>query len=88
MDRPVKDESEQHLQLVSLVYEVLRDMKMPADDATDAEVLSLLSQAFFDRATALVEFEAAAPKEHGGEPTFMFSTENSVRMRALRRNDH
>jgi hypothetical protein len=87
MDRPIKDESEQRLHLVSLVYEGLRDMKMPAVDATDAEVFSLLSRAFFEKATALMELEAAAPKEHGDKP-FMFSTENSVRMRALRRHDH
>jgi hypothetical protein len=49
MDRPVKDESEQRLHLVSLAYEGLRDMKMPADNATDAEVFSLLSRAFFEK---------------------------------------
>jgi hypothetical protein len=49
MDRPIKDESEQRLHLVSLAYEGLRDMKMPADNATDAEVFSLLSRAFFEK---------------------------------------
>jgi hypothetical protein len=47
--------------LVSLVYEVLRDIKMP-HDATDGERLSLLSQAFSDKAIAPTRREALEPK--------------------------
>jgi hypothetical protein len=44
------DDHDRRLRLVKLAYEVLRDMKTP-DDATDVEMLSLLSRAFSDRST-------------------------------------
>lgn len=47
------DEFERRSRLVSLAYEVLRDMEPPADEATTEVMLSALSQAFLDRATAL-----------------------------------
>jgi hypothetical protein len=88
MSRQVKEnESDQSLRLVSLAYEVLRDMKTPDDDATDQEMLSLLSQAFFDKATALAKLEPAAPaapKERRG--TIMFSKPDDVGMSLLRRS--
>jgi hypothetical protein len=84
MGRPVKNESEQRLQLVSLLYEVLRDMKTQ-DDTTDAEMLSLLSRAFFDKGTAMAKLEAVAPKERVDKPTFMYSTLDQVGTSFLRR---
>jgi hypothetical protein len=51
------DEHERDLRLVSLTYEVLRDVEMPAGEATDAAVLLHLSRAFADKAAAL-----AAPR--------------------------
>jgi hypothetical protein len=71
------DDDDHRLRLVILAYEVLRDLKMP-DDATDVEMLLLLSQAFSDRATvpktrqartgkpAFVQF---APRFAGQTPT-------------------
>jgi hypothetical protein len=87
MDGPIKDESDQLLRLVSLVYKLLWDMKMPVGGETDAEVLLRLSRAFADKATALGEGEAVEPKEREGKPTFMFSTD-SVGMRTRLRDDH
>jgi hypothetical protein len=52
------DEHERALRLVSLTYEVLREIEMPADEATDAAVLLHLSRAFADKAAAL-----AAPRD-------------------------
>jgi hypothetical protein len=63
--------SDRRSRLVSLVYEVLRDMKTP-DEAMDEEMLLFLSRAFLDKATA--KREADAPKERGDKPTFMYST--------------
>ncbi len=55
------DEYERRSRLVSLAYEVLRDMETPADEATNMTVLSALSRAFFDKATAK-NLEAAESK--------------------------
>jgi hypothetical protein len=57
----VSNEIERRARLVSLVYEVLRDMEAPADETTNMEVFSALSRAFFDKATALANLGAAAP---------------------------
>jgi hypothetical protein len=54
------DEYERRSRLVTLAYEVLRDMASPAEDATDMALFSHLSQAFFDKASALSSFEAVA----------------------------
>jgi hypothetical protein len=72
MGTQVKNESDQRSRLVSLAYKVLSDMKTPADDETEQEMLSHLSRAFSDKATALTKFKRTpAPKERRG--TFMFS---------------
>ena len=57
------DEIERRSRLVLLVYEVLRDMEAPAEEMTNTAVLSALSRAFLDKATAQANREAAAPKE-------------------------
>jgi hypothetical protein len=73
----IDDDQDRRLCLVKLAYEVLQDMKTP-DDATDVEILSLLSRAFSDKAAvpetsqartakpALMEF---APRSAGQTPT-------------------
>ncbi len=53
------DELERRSRLISLAYEVLRDMEPPADGATEMVMLSDLSRAFLDKAIALGNFEAA-----------------------------
>jgi hypothetical protein len=71
MQRSENDEYNARSRLVSLVYDVIRDMKMPADGVTDVEILSLISQAFLAKATAPAEPEL--PKAHGSKPVSMFS---------------
>jgi hypothetical protein len=67
------DEYERRSRLISLVYEVLRDMKTPTDDATS--MARDLSRAFSDKATALANLEAAAPRVRGAKlPANMYST--------------
>jgi len=58
------DEHERDLRLVSLTYEVLRDLEMPTDEVTDKAVFLRLSRAFSDKATALADPRAAARKKH------------------------
>jgi hypothetical protein len=55
------DEIKRRSRLVLLVYEVLRDMETPAEEATNAAVLSALSRAFLEKATAQALREAAVP---------------------------
>jgi hypothetical protein len=69
------DEYERRSRLVSLAYEVLREMKAPADDATNMAMLSDLSRAFLDKATALANVEATPPRVRGPKPANMYSTE-------------
>ena len=58
MDELLKmDEFERRSRLVSVAYDVLRDMEPPADGATTAVVLSALSQAFLDKAAAVAKLE-------------------------------
>jgi hypothetical protein len=57
------DEIERRSRLVLLVYEVLRDMETPAEEATNTAVLSALSRAFLDKATVLDEATAQANSE-------------------------
>ena len=64
------DDFERRSRLVSLVYEVLRDMKAPTDDATS--MATALARAFSDKATALANLEAAAPRVR--EPKLPAST--------------
>ena len=53
------DELQRRSRLISLAYEVLREMEPPADGATEVAMLSDLSRAFLDKAIALGDFEAA-----------------------------
>jgi hypothetical protein len=55
----VRNEIERRGRLVSLVYEVLRDMELPAAEATNVDVFKALSGAFLDKATAEADFEVA-----------------------------
>jgi hypothetical protein len=57
------DEIKRRSRLVLLVYEVLREMETPAEEATNTAVLSALSRAFLEKATAQANREAAAPAE-------------------------
>ncbi len=67
------DDLERRSRLVSLVYEVLRDMKAPTDEAMS--MATALSRAFSDKATALANLEAAAPKVRKPKlPASMYST--------------
>ncbi len=59
------DDDDHRLQLVMLAYEVLRDLETP-DDATDVEMLLLLSQAFSDRVTV-----PTTPQAHTGKPALV-----------------
>jgi hypothetical protein len=72
----VDDEIERRSRLVFLVYEVLRDIEAPAEEMTNTAVLSALSRAFLDKATAQANREAAAPKERSKERSklVMFSS--------------
>jgi hypothetical protein len=72
------DEIERRSRLVSLVYDVLRDMETPASGATSTEVLSALSRAFLDKMVVLDKGTVQAngdvaepPKRHRA---MMFST--------------
>ena len=68
------DEYEGRSRLVTLAYEVLRDMKTPTDEATNMVMCSDLSRAFFDKAAALGIIEAAAaPHPRRKAQSSMFS---------------
>jgi hypothetical protein len=68
------DEHERRSRLVTLAYEVLRDLKTPTDEATNMAICSDLSRAFFDKAAALGILEvAAAPPPRRKAPLRMFS---------------
>jgi hypothetical protein len=74
------DELERRSRLISLVYEVLRDMKTPTVEATNIAMFSDLSRAFQNKATAQANLEAAEPHEpkpRGPKmPASMYSTAN------------
>jgi hypothetical protein len=56
------DEFERRSRLVSLAYEVLREMKSPSDEATTEVILYDLSRAFFDKAATLPPLEGGPQK--------------------------
>jgi hypothetical protein len=63
LDPTQSDEYERRLWLVTLAYEVLRDMKTPTDEATNVAVLFALSRASLEKATTLANLEpATAPR--------------------------
>jgi hypothetical protein len=62
------DEYERRSQLITLAYEVLREMEAPADEATDMTMFSDLSRAFFDKASVLANVEAVAPRARSKSP--------------------
>jgi hypothetical protein len=61
VDMVPRDDFERRARLVCLVYEVLRSIETPADEATDMAILSDLTRAFSDRTIALANLEPAAP---------------------------
>jgi hypothetical protein len=67
------DDFERRSRLISLVYEVLRDMKAPPDEATTVAMFSDLSRAFSDKATALAKLEATAPRVSAPKSAAMYS---------------
>jgi hypothetical protein len=67
---PIQDDDfERRGRLISLVYEVLRDMESPPDGATDGAMSSALSRAFAEKAIALANSEPAAPETGPKLPT-------------------
>jgi hypothetical protein len=54
------DDFERRSRLISLVYEVLRDMETPTADETS--MATALSRAFSQKATALANLEPTAPR--------------------------
>ena len=70
------DEYERRSRLVTLAYEVLRDMETPTDETTNVAVLTELSRACLEKATTLANLEpAAAPKARQSKlPANMYST--------------
>jgi hypothetical protein len=83
MQRSQNDEYNRRSRLVSLAYEVLQDLKIPAA-ATDEAMLSLLSRTFLAKATVLADLEPS--KVGGSKPVSMFSTQ-AVKM-LVRRHVH
>jgi hypothetical protein len=63
------DEFERRSRLISLAYEVLRDMKSPSDEATTEVILSDLSRAFLDKAAALPHLEGPSHEGTRKSPT-------------------
>jgi hypothetical protein len=55
-------EFERRSRLVSLAYEVLRDMKSPSDEATTEVILSDLSRAFLEKADTLTPLDGGPHK--------------------------
>ena len=58
----IPDELDQRSRLISLVYEVLREMQTPTEGATEMAICSAISRAFSDHAIALLDLETASPK--------------------------
>jgi hypothetical protein len=61
LGRTQSDEYGRRSRLVSLAYEVLREMKTPVAEATTTAMSSDLSRAFFEKATVLANHKPAAP---------------------------
>jgi hypothetical protein len=87
MERSETDEIDRRSRLVSLVYEVLRDLKPPAD-ATDSEILSVLSQAFLAKMTAPAEPAPPTAHEDRLSPMFLIPAGEKVDRRHYRRSSH
>ena len=67
------DDFERRSRLISLVYEVLRDMNTPTDDATS--MARDLYRAFSDKTTALANLEPVEPRARQSKlPANMYST--------------
>ena len=63
------DDFDRRSRMISLVYNVLRDMESPAGGATEKAMCSTLSKAFADRALALSRLEATEPSADHETPT-------------------
>jgi hypothetical protein len=67
------NELDQRSRLISLVYEVLREMETPTEGATEMAMCSAISRAFSDHAIALLDLETAAPRAPRRSPRDMYS---------------
>jgi hypothetical protein len=68
------DELERRSWLISLVYDVLRDMKTPTEETTSMAVCSDLSRAFLAKARDLENLEVVAATVRGPKlPRNMYS---------------
>lgn len=68
------DDFDQRSRLISLVYEVLRNMELPTDGATKEAMCSALAKAFADKAIASPDLEAAAPRRTSSRQRKLYST--------------
>jgi hypothetical protein len=68
------DDFHRRSRLISLVYEVLRNMELPADGATERAMCSILSKAFADKAIALPNLEAVEPRARHKSPMEIYLT--------------
>lgn len=74
MNTDSPDDFHRRSRLISLVYEVLRNMESPADGATESAMCSILSKAFADKAIALPNLEAVVPRARHKSPMEMYTT--------------
>jgi hypothetical protein len=70
MQPPENNEFDRRSRLVSLAYEGLRDLRTPAD-ATDSEILTIISQAFLAKTTGLTEPAPLMAREDRMSPMFL-----------------
>jgi hypothetical protein len=63
------DDFERRARLISLVYEVLRDVETPADGATESAISLTLSRAFADKAIAVANSKPVPPDTGPKLPT-------------------
>ncbi len=61
MNTDSHDDLYRRSRLISLVYDVLREMESPSEGATERTMCSTLSKAFADKAIGLSDLDAAAP---------------------------
>jgi hypothetical protein len=68
------DDFKRRSRLISLVYEVLRDMESPADGASEGAICSVLSKAFAEKAVALPKIEGVEPRGRNKSPMEIYPT--------------
>jgi hypothetical protein len=72
MNTRFPDALDQRSRLISLVYEVLREMETPTEGATDMAMCSAISRAFSDHAIALLDLGTAASPTPRKSPRICF----------------